>query len=212
MVSSAMDAVEDPEDVVSEATVLDEDTWNVRPVDEVVSIEETKAAAEAEEKAEAKAKAAAEAKERKDRIFSYRENYANLYANTYIDKTYVDMAIEECKKYGVSPYLIVAQIEAESSGQPDAVSCANAVGLMQIIEKWNYDTMEEFGVTDLTDPKGNIQVGVKIMSCLLSKYDTKTALMCYNEGEYGTARKRAAEGNYSAYAKKITARAEELKK
>ena len=57
---------------------------------------------------------------------------------------------------GVPPSLVVALIEEESGGQPDIVSSAGAVGLMQIIQRFHP------GV-DLTDPATNIDVGTHVL-------------------------------------------------
>ena len=130
-----------------------------------------------------------------------------VYEETYIKNEYVDMIFEICKGYeNVSPFLIIAQVEAESSGRSKVVSSVNAVGLMQIREKYFKDAMERLGVTDLFDPYSNLLVGIDYMSTLLSKYDVKLALMCYNEGEYGNAKTKAAEGRYSYYSRSIEER------
>ena len=66
-------------------------------------------------------------------------------------------------------------------------------------------------MTDLKDAYSNILVGCDIVAELYEKHeDTYAVLMAYNEGEDGGAIKRAKEGRYSEYAKKIVARAEEL--
>lgn len=140
-----------------------------------------------------------------------RDKYESLYTNSIISSEYLDMIVEICESYDLDPYLIAAQCECESSGNPNDVSSANAIGLMQIIRKYHRERMEALGVDDLYDPYSNLLVGIDFMSELLSKYDTKTALMCYNEGEFGGARSRAAEGNYSSYSKKVVKRASALR-
>ena len=140
-----------------------------------------------------------------------RDKYESLYANSIISSEYLDMIVEICESYNLDPYLIAAQCECESSGNPNDISSANAVGLMQIIKKYHRERMGKLGVDDLYDPYSNLLVGIDFMSELLSKYDTKTALMCYNEGEFSGARSRAAEGNYSSYSKKVVKRASALR-
>lgn len=81
----------------------------------------------------------------------------------------------------VSPALVLAVIGIESAGQPDAVSSAGAVGLMQLIPA----TAERFGVTDSTDPVQNIKGGVAYLDWLLKEFnnDPVMVLAAYNAGE-----------------------------
>jgi soluble lytic murein transglycosylase-like protein len=82
--------------------------------------------------------------------------------------------------YGVPEKLIKAVIQAESSGNPDAVSPKGAVGLMQL----EPSTAQELGVTDINDPQQNIMGGAKYLSYLIKKYngDFVLALAAYNAG------------------------------
>ena len=81
----------------------------------------------------------------------------------------------------VSPALVLAVIGIESAGQPDAVSHAGAVGLMQLIPA----TAERFGVSDSTDPVQNIRGGVAYLDWLLKEFDNDPlmVLAAYNAGE-----------------------------
>lgn len=131
---------------------------------------------------------------------------------SYIDEEYQKYAIEIADKYSINHYLVIAMIEAESSGRRKVVSKAGCVGLMQINPKWHKERMDLLGVTDLKDAYGNILVGCDFLAELFYKYeDVYAVLMAYNEGEYGGAIKRAAEGKYSDYALRIVERAKELK-
>ena len=133
--------------------------------------------------------------------------------DTIVCEEYVGYAIEVAGLYdNISPELLIAIIETESRGRANVTSSGNAKGLMQIIQKWHRGRMQSLGVTNLYDPRSNILVGANLMNELLNKYDLYTALMCYNEGESGSAIRRAAQGNYSYYAKKIVNRMNELKK
>lgn len=139
---------------------------------------------------------------------------ARFYAETretYIAKEYVEYAKEIGEQYNIAPELIIAIIEAESNGRWNIVSEHNAVGLMQIIPEYHTERMERLGVTNIYDPYSNILVGVDYLSELAKKYDDlPTVLMCYNEGEYGTAIERAENGDWSDYAKKIMKRSQIL--
>ncbi len=132
--------------------------------------------------------------------------------DTYISEEYQEYVYEVAEEYNLSPELIVAMIETESSGRRKVVSSANCIGLMQVSPKWHGDRMERLGVTDLTDAYGNILVGCDFVAELFEKYDDVYAvLMAYNEGEYHGAIERAEAGEYSKYAKKIVARWNELR-
>lgn len=97
---------------------------------------------------------------------------------------------EQISKYGqqysVPPHLLRAVIDAESAGNPNAVSKAGAQGLMQLMP----DTAAELGVTDPMDPEQNIAGGTKYLSQMLKMFagDLPLALAAYNAGP-GTVRK-----------------------
>ena len=81
----------------------------------------------------------------------------------------------------VSPALVLAVMGVESGGDPEAVSSAGAVGLMQLIPA----TAERFGVTDSTDPVQNIKGGVAYLDWLMNEFDNDPLMViaAYNAGE-----------------------------
>lgn len=87
---------------------------------------------------------------------------------------------EAARKYGVEPPLIMAVIQAESAGDPLAVSQAGAQGLMQLMP----ETAAEMGVSNSFDPAQNIMAGTRYLRQLLDRYqgDTRLALAAYNWG------------------------------
>ncbi|HBH35072.1 MAG TPA: lytic transglycosylase [Gammaproteobacteria bacterium] len=87
----------------------------------------------------------------------------------------------KAKKYKVAPELLHAVIEAESAYDPDAVSRAGAVGLMQLMPA----TAERFGVTDRTNPSQSIEGGAHYLRVLLDYFDNDLILAVagYNAGE-----------------------------
>jgi len=82
--------------------------------------------------------------------------------------------------------LVHAVIDAESSYDPDAISPAGAVGLMQLMP----ETARRFGVTDRRDPDQNLQGGTHYLGILLGMFDGNLtlALAAYNAGENAVLR------------------------
>lgn len=86
---------------------------------------------------------------------------------------------ELCEKYQVDPDLARAVMRCESGGNPNAVSSAGAIGLMQLMP----GTARGLGV-DPKDPRRNLEGGIKYLAQLADKYDgdyVKT-LAAYNAG------------------------------
>lgn len=141
------------------------------------------------------------------------QEIAPVQFDTMVPDEYIPYVREISDQYGICPELILSIIEAESSGQSDAVSSVGCIGLMQIQPKFAQERMDKLGVADLYDPYSNILVGVDILAELADKYDDlPTVLMCYNKGEYSGAVERAEAGEYSSYAEKVMQRAAELEK
>ncbi|WP_230127132.1 lytic transglycosylase domain-containing protein [Citrobacter freundii] len=89
------------------------------------------------------------------------------------------------KQWNVDPRLLKAIMKQESSGNPYAVSSADARGLMQIMPS----NFKATGVTDWTDPRQNIMAGAQILSENLQRSggNVPLALRYYNGG-YDTRR------------------------
>ena len=105
----------------------------------------------------------------------------------------------------VSPALVLALISVESAGRVDAVSSANAQGLMQLIPA----TAERFGVSDIRNPDQNIRGGVAYLNWLMNEFegDPVLALAGYNAGE-GAVRRHEGVPPYAetrAYVPKVLA-------
>jgi soluble lytic murein transglycosylase-like protein len=74
--------------------------------------------------------------------------------------------------YGISPYLLEAICERESSQDANAEN-SGCLGLTQISLRWHSDRMEKLGVTDLYDPYSNLLVCADYLSELYDIAETK---------------------------------------
>jgi hypothetical protein len=94
-----------------------------------------------------------------------------------IDSYIVDSSL----RYGIDPLLIYSQMHQESSFKLTATSYKGARGLMQLMPA----TAVRFGVTNIFDPRQNIDAGVRYMRWLLDTFngDVNLALAGYNAGE-----------------------------
>lgn len=89
-------------------------------------------------------------------------------------------------KYGVSSNLLKAVAKVESGYQPDVVSSAGAIGVMQLMP----GTASSLGVTNAYDAEQNIMGGAKLLSQLLNQYNNNLdlALAAYNAGPGNVAK------------------------
>src|SRR5262245_28716580 len=90
------------------------------------------------------------------------------------------LILESCQRYGVEFALVKAVIKAESAFDPLALSRAGARGLMQLMP----DTAALHGVTDMHDPRDNIDGGVRHLRLLLDRFreNLTLTLAAYNAG------------------------------
>lgn len=107
-------------------------------------------------------------------------------------------------QYEIDANLALAVIYAESAFNPQALSHANAQGLMQLIP----ETAERFGVKNPYKPDENIKGGLAYLRWLLAYFqgDVPLALAGYNAGE-GAVDKHRGIPPYNEtrdYVKKIT--------
>ena len=131
-------------------------------------------------------------------------------ADTDISEEYQEYCEKIGEMYCVCPELLMAMIETESSGNPNATN-GTCKGLMQVSEKWHRDRMERLGVKDIYDPYGNILVATDYLMELAEKYeDIGLVLDVYNGNS--KAMQNAENGILSEYAAKILYRTEMLER
>ena len=90
------------------------------------------------------------------------------------------------RQHDIPHTLLHAVITAESAYDPDAVSRAGAVGLMQLMP----ETAKRYGVKNRTHPRENMRGGTRYLSHLLELFDRdlRLALAAYNAGENAVLR------------------------
>lgn len=88
---------------------------------------------------------------------------------------------QTARENGLDPLLVKAMIKVESNFNPDAVSPAGAMGVMQLMP----GTAERVGVADAFDPEENINGGIKYLAMLMKLFNNNTTLAIagYNAGE-----------------------------
>ncbi len=124
--------------------------------------------------------------------------------DTWIPEEYRQYCEEIGAKYAISPELLIAIIEKESSGQPQVYN-GNCKGLMQINEPYHRERMQKLGVTNIYDPYGNIMLGADYLLDLFLEYqETGTVLMVYNGSARAVERGEAVD--YTKYASEIIER------
>jgi soluble lytic murein transglycosylase-like protein len=97
--------------------------------------------------------------------------------DTTVDRFIVDSGTRN----GVDPVLLYAIMHRESSFKRGAVSPKGARGLMQLMP----GTAARFGVSNIFDPRQNIEGGARYVRLLLDMFDgdVRLALAGYNAGE-----------------------------
>ncbi len=98
----------------------------------------------------------------------------------------------DLKKYSSSnaldPYLVASLIRQESAFNPNAVSRANAVGLMQLLPKVGktvakQEKLRRFNPRELFAPAINMRLGTRYFRTMVDKFDSfEYALAAYNAG------------------------------
>jgi len=118
---------------------------------------------------------------------------------------YEQIVIAHARNYDLDPELLAAVIYAESRFQPEVVSSAGAVGLMQLLPNTAKGIALRTGggrfvVSDLRDPEINVRYGAWYLDHLRDRYDgnTRLALAAYHGGQ-GNVDRWLAEGGGIAF-------------
>lgn len=121
-------------------------------------------------------------------VLLLRQGYRRYMRAAY-PTTYSEIVLPYAKEYGIAPSLIFAVIHTESGFDPDAVSRADAMGLMQLTEdtfEWALSRMPdapELTTEDLFTPAVNIQYGTYVLKLLGEQFEVEeTVLAAYNGG------------------------------
>lgn len=94
---------------------------------------------------------------------------------------FMPMLQRAAQKHRLNVHLLDAVVMTESAYDPEAISKAGAVGLMQLMPA----TAKHYGVNNRNDPGQNIDGGSRYLRHLLDRYegDLRLALAAYNAGE-----------------------------
>lgn len=101
------------------------------------------------------------------------------------------------RRAGLDPYLVAALIRQESGFDPESVSSAGAVGLMQLMpptaRRWSQKLHLRFRPIWLQQVNYNLRLGCAYLASLLRQYaEPEVALAAYNAGENRVAAWQAA--------------------
>lgn len=97
--------------------------------------------------------------------------------NTFVDS----LIVESSARNNLDPVLIYSIMHQESTFKQRAISYKGARGLMQLMPA----TAARFGVSNIFDPRENIEAGARYVRWLLNYFggDVRLALAGYNAGE-----------------------------
>jgi soluble lytic murein transglycosylase-like protein len=125
--------------------------------------------------------------------------------------------IAEAERAAVDPLLVLALIQVESSFDPEVVSHAGAVGLMQLRDATFRRELERSGLAydDPVDPVINVRAGVRYLRRLVDAFgDVDVALMAYNAGPNrirGHLRQGAIPDRFHVYPRRVNQELERLR-
>jgi soluble lytic murein transglycosylase-like protein len=127
---------------------------------------------------------------------------ANIPSQTSAQRQEIDALIDQAaQRYKLDPNLVRAVVTAESDFDPQTVSQAGAMGLMQLMP----ETAADMGVKDAFDPVQNIEGGTRYLSLMLERFggDESKALAAYNWGPSNVERGGRLPSETRTYLKRV---------
>jgi len=108
---------------------------------------------------------------------------------------------EAAQRYGLDPNLVRAVVTAESDFDPQTISQAGAMGLMQLMP----ETATDMGVKNPFDPAQNIEGGTRYLALMLERFggDESKALSAYNWGPSNVERGGNLPSETRTYLKRV---------
>lgn len=108
---------------------------------------------------------------------------------------------EAAAKYNISESLLKAIAKAESDFNPNCISSAGAMGIMQLMP----ETAKGLGVDDPYDPEQNIMGGAKCIAQKLKEFNgnVKLALAAYNAGSGAVKRNGGVPSYCNTYVNRV---------
>lgn len=121
--------------------------------------------------------------------YNRNETASVLPVNRELSSAFDDIIGKHASQQGIDPRLVKCIIKVESDFNPDAVSVAGAMGLMQIMQ----DTCHYYNLDRPFDPEKNIEAGVRHFKSMMAFFgnDVPLALAAYHAG-VGAVKKRMA--------------------
>ncbi len=115
-----------------------------------------------------------------------RQESASPSGPRLFDREVEEIIREQAARHGVSERLVKAVVQAESAGNPGAVSPAGAVGLMQLMP----GTAKALGV-DPHNTEQNVDGGIRYLKDMARQFDSlDDVLAAYNAGPGAVQRHR----------------------
>jgi soluble lytic murein transglycosylase len=104
----------------------------------------------------------------------------------YYPMKYRDHIIEDSKRNGLDPFLVMGLIHQESFYDPKAKSSVGALGLMQLMPSTGKELAARLGTSsNLTDARTNLRLGTAHFKMLVNLFggNSELAIAAYNAGQ-----------------------------
>lgn len=134
-----------------------------------------------------------------ERIARFLERRAERTIDPQLRRQVASAVVEEARLAGLDPLYVLAVMEVESSFVPEAVSVANARGLLQLrdITIREISKHEELPAKAANEPEAivHLRLGIRYLAMMHRKYgDPSRALAAWNAGPVAVDRALASSG------------------